>query len=163
MEGLKIRKAEREDLAVIMPVYDKARTFMRSRGNHSQWVNGYPSAEDLSVDIAQGNLYVGENCAGKIVLSFAFIIGEDSTYREIEGKWINDEPYGTIHRIASDGSIRHTLERCLEFCRRMQRNIRVDTHKDNAAMLEALRRTGFVRCGVIICRDGTPREAFQLI
>lgn len=161
-EDITIRKATSVDLEEILPVYDKARSHMRGSGNMTQWVNGYPSKEDLSRDIAKGNLYVGENENGRIVLAFAFIIGDDPTYREIDGKWLRDDPYGTIHRIASDGSGRRMLEKSIEFCRSLQPDIRIDTHKDNGPMLQALERAGFVRCGVIICADGTPREAFQI-
>lgn len=58
----------------------------------------------LRRDIAEGisHVVVSDN---KIVGTFVFIIGDEPTYSEIEGEWINDEPYGTIHRIASDGSV----------------------------------------------------------
>lgn len=162
MDELKIRRAVAEDLGDVMPIYDKARAFMRRSGNMKQWINGYPSEEDISRDISKGNLYVGENGEGRIVLAFAYITGEDPTYKEIEGSWIRDIPYGTIHRIASDGSCRHTLEKSVEYCLGIRSDLRIDTHKENRPMLEALKRAGFERCGVIICADGTPREAFQL-
>lgn len=162
MDEVKIRRAVAEDIPAVMPVYDKARAFMRRSGNMSQWINGYPSEDDISKDITKGNLYVGENGEGRIVLAFAFITGDDPTYRQIDGRWLRNNPYGTIHRIASDGSCRRTLEQSVEFCRSLQPDIRIDTHKDNAPMLRALKRAGFLHCGVIICADGTPREAFQL-
>ncbi len=42
-------------------------------------------------------------------VSFAFILGEDPTYQQIDGAWLNDQPYGTIHRIAGNGKIKGTF------------------------------------------------------
>lgn len=41
---------------------------------------------------------------GEIVGTFALFLGEDESYRVIEdGAWHLDQPYGTIHRLASNG------------------------------------------------------------
>lgn len=162
MFDIRFRHATREDIDTIVGIYDNARRFMRTKGNHSQWVNGYPAVVDIEKDIAEGNLYVGTDESDKPIVVFALIFGEDPTYKQIYGKWLNEDRYATIHRIASDGSRSGTFEKCIEYCQSMISNIRIDTHKDNLPMLNALKRRGFTHCGVIICRDGTPREAFQL-
>ncbi|MDE6498997.1 MAG: GNAT family N-acetyltransferase [Muribaculaceae bacterium] len=136
---------------------------MRSYGNLTQWAGAYPARADVEADVAAGNLYVAEDADGRVVMVFAFIPGEDPTYNRIEGAWFNDEVYGTIHRIATDGSVAQCFDRAVSFCLSRTDNIRIDTHRDNIPMLNALRRTGFTRCGVIICADGTPREAFQMV
>ena len=134
---------------------------MRATGNLTQWSDGYPSRTDVEADIAAGNLYVGED-AGGIVMAFAFILGDDPTYRIIEhGAWLNDLPYGTIHRLGSNGRRRGILASCAEFCFGLTDNLRTDTHADNRPMLTAVSRAGFIRCGIIRCRDGSPRIAFQ--
>ena len=162
METVNFRKASEGDLTVIMRIYESAKSFMRRSGNMAQWGNGYPGKEDILKDISLGNLYVGVDREGETVCVFAFIAGDDPTYAEIDGAWPDDEPYGTIHRIASSGKRGGTVEKCVEFCFQAVDNIRIDTHSDNLPMLKALERLGFTRCGVIICADGTPREAFQL-
>ena len=49
---------------------------------------------------------------GRFCGAFVFFIGEEPTYRIIEdGAWIDDGPYGTIHRVASDGTERGIFER----------------------------------------------------
>lgn len=157
-----IRKAVSDELAEIMRVYDSAREYMRSTGNMNQWVNGYPSMELVSGDIDSGNCYVGIDCAGHIAMVFAFIIGDDPTYDVIEdGAWPDNEPYGTIHRLASDGRYGRALERCCDFCKTKISNIRLDTHADNRPMQRAVARLGFSRCGIIYCSDGTPRIAYS--
>ncbi len=151
------------DVEEIMACYEKARHYMRVNGNHQQWINGYPSRELVMSDIDNGVSYVGVDETGDLVMAFAFIIGADPTYEVIEdGAWLNDLPYGTIHRLGSTGKYGGMLKECVSFCLTKVDNLRLDTHSDNKPMQRAADRLGFVRCGVIYCQDGTPREAYQL-
>lgn len=157
-----IRKSTVEDIEGIMPVYESAKAFMRSQGNLSQWTGGYPTVEVILQDIANGNHYVSVDDTGNILFVFTFIIGADPTYALIEdGQWVNDKPYGTIHRIASTASKANALRQCLSYCSQKIANIRIDTHADNFTMLIGLERSGFTRCGIIYTNDGSPRIAFQ--
>lgn len=155
-----IRKAAVEDIPRIMEIYDAARTAMRNSGNMQQWINGYPSEELVREDISRGVSYVG--CEGdELYCVFAFILGEDPTYAYIEdGAWPNDRPYGTIHRIGSDGRRSGIFTLCYEFCRGITENIRIDTHEDNAPMHHVLQKHGFNRCGIIYVADGSKRVAY---
>ena len=89
-----VRAAREQDLPRILTIYNVARRYMRAHGNTAQWVNGYPSEELLRQDLAAGQLYVLED-GGGVYAVFAFILGEDPTYRRIEGAWRDDSPYGT--------------------------------------------------------------------
>ena len=162
MKGrLTIRKGRLSDISAILTVYDASRRYMRATGNPTQWADGYPTIADVEADMAAGNCYVG-TLDGEIVMAFAFIIGDDPTYRIIEqGAWLNNRPYGTIHRLGSNGRMSGVLAACVEFCFGKIDNLRLDTHADNTPMLTAAGRLGFVRCGIIYCRDGSPRIAFQ--
>ena len=100
-----VRQAREQDLPRIMAIYDTARRYMRTNGNTVQWVNGYPSEALLRQDIRDGVLYVMEDGDG-VYAVFAFIIGDDPTYGHIEGAWRDGSPYGTIHRLGSDGTHR---------------------------------------------------------
>lgn len=155
-----IRKALKEDLEVIMPMYEQARVRMRKSGNLTQWVNGYPSEQLIRGDIERGNFFIVEN--GKEILgAFSMIIGEEPTYKEIDGNWLNEEPYGTIHRLLSSFKTKGIGEQCINYCLSLIPNIRIDTHADNHAMQAVIRRCGFRFCGIIRVADGTPRLAFQ--
>ena len=159
---IKIRLASEADLDSIMPVYDAARQFMRRNGNLTQWVNGYPSREQILTDIRSNVCYVGVDGEDRIAVVFALIHGDDPTYANIEdGEWLNALPYATIHRIASSGLYGGMMSRCVDFCFRQINNIRVDTHADNRQMNSALSRLGFTRCGIIRIADGSPRTAYQ--
>lgn len=159
---MRIRKATASDIDDMMQCYHTARQLMRASGNHRQWTDGYPSRELVAEDIAGGRSYVGVDDDGETVMAFALIIGEDPTYAVIEeGQWINDLPYGTIHRLGSNGKHHGIFKLCVDFCMRITRNLRLDTHADNVIMRHAAERLGFERCGIIYCTDGTPRIAYQ--
>ncbi len=158
---LTIRKTNLADLDRVMQLYDIGRDYMRASGNMLQWINGYPSRGLVKEDIANGESYVVEDDSG-IHAVFMFMQRTEPTYAYIEdGGWLNDLPYGTIHRIASDGVHRGILDICVEFCEKTIKNLRVDTHPDNMPMQRAIKRCGFTYCGVIYMEDGTPRIAFQ--
>lgn len=157
-----VRRVVIEDLDRILEIYAYARVFMAENGNPNQWGKTNPPAERLLEDIRLGNLYVLTK-AGKIRGVFAFLLGEDPTYREIfEGAWLSDAPYGTIHRIASDGS-GSIFPAALEWCKKQISHIRIDTHHDNKVMQHVVEKAGFQRCGIIYIADGTPRIAYELL
>lgn len=157
-----IRHSSIEDLDRIMHVYESAKKYMRSTGNLNQWSGGYPYRETIKEDIAHYCHYIAEDEEGNIFMVFSFIPGEDPTYHKIEeGKWLNDKPYGTIHRIASTGVRGGMLETCVKYCKEIIDNIRIDTHSENGPMQNALHRLGFQCCGIIYTTDGSPRLAFQ--
>jgi 3-methyladenine DNA glycosylase AlkD len=155
-----IRPAKTEDLDTIMNIYSIARKYMVDNGNPTQWPDSYPSQEILENDIQSGQLFVcKEN--DRIHGVFAFVTGPETTYSHIEGSWKNDDPYGTIHRIASDGTVKGVFGKCLDFCRKRISNIRIDTHSDNHTMRRLIEKNGFERCGIIYVRNGTPRIAYH--
>ena len=95
---------------------------------------------------------------------FAFIIGEDPTYRIIEnGEWKSDTLYGTIHRLASTGYTKNVFHEVMNFCLQKISHIRADTHEDNLIMQNLLLKEGFEECGIIYVRDHTLRKAYQYI
>ena len=156
---MKIRLANKEDLKAIEQIYENARQFMRSNGNFSQWGNSYPSVGIIQADIKQKCLYVVEDEAIQAV--FTLIMGEDPTYLEIDGAWLNDRSYATLHRIASRGTQKGIFKLIIEFSWSICPNLLIDTHKDNKPMRHLIEKNGFVYCGIIIVGDGTPRLAYQ--
>ena len=159
---MEIRKTTFEDLDKINEIYAIARRFMKDTGNPNQWRDDKPLVSDILNDIEKGNSYVVlEN--GEIAGVFAFILGEDPTYGYIEdGNWLIDEPYGTIHRIASSGKYRGVFDAAVDFGLTIMDNIRIDTHHDNKVMQHLLGRKGFSRCGIIYLLNGEQRIAYQL-
>lgn len=157
---MEIRKSVMEDLEEILGVYAYAREVMKRTGNPNQWKDTNPKRETIVLDIENGNHYtVWED--GQICGVFSFIIGEDSTYSYIEGEWLNDEIYGTVHRVASSGKKKGVLDEILHFCESKISNVRIDTHDDNKIMQHLLDKNGYKECGIIYVQDGSPRWAYQ--
>jgi len=158
---MEIRKSTPEDIDPIMNCINTARQMMRAGGNNVQWTNGYPSKELMLDSIKNGfNFLIFEN--DEVVATFDFIIGDDPNYAAIEnGSWLNDEKYGVIHRLASNGKAKGVAQFCFEWCFSQFPNIRIDTHETNIAMQKVLEKLGYKKCGIIYVADGTPRLAFQ--
>lgn len=159
-----IRKATPNDLPRMMQLFEEAKGIMRRSGNLHQWTGGYPSEQQISQEIADGNSYLCiEPATQQVVATFAFILTGEPTYARIDGgEWLDDErPYGVIHRLASTptshGVAVHVFDWCLERCR----NLRIDTHRDNRIMQHLLLKYGFSYCGIIYLRNGDERLAYQ--
>lgn len=157
-----VRNAHWEDLPRIEEIYAYARGFMAQTGNPNQWGKTTPQTRQLEEDICKGNLYVMVN-KNRIHGVFYFFIGEDPTYSVIyDGAWHSDTPYGTIHRIAGDGS-GGVLATAVAFGKQRIHHLRIDTHEDNKIMQKAIAKQGFSRCGIIHLENGSPRIAYDLL
>ncbi len=154
-----IRKTMLSDLDAVEKIYDCARAFMANSGNPTQWSGGYPSRELVEEDIEKGISYICES-DGVPVAVFCFFEGIDPTYLKIyEGQWLNDAPYGVVHRIASVK--KGAGSKCLEYCYEKCGNVRIDTHTDNIPMQNLLKKHGYKYCGIIYLLNGEERIAFQ--
>ena len=160
MNKMTVRPAAKEDLSRIFEIYDIAKHFMWNNGNPTQWAPNYPAQEQLESDIAAGHLFVVSD-ESQIHGVFAFILGEDPTYAIIEqGSWRSDSPYGTIHRVASDGS-GGILRIALDYAQTKANHLRIDTHEDNKPMQHLVEKYGFSKRGIIYASNGTPRLAYD--
>ena len=167
MKPFKIRNATECDIGRIMEIYAAARAFMEQHGNPFQWgPTGWPPESLVQSDIAQGKSYVCER-EGRVVGVFFYDYGKDiePTYARIEdGAWLDDGPYGVVHRIASDGSAKGVGSTCLNWALDQCRHLRIDTHGDNVVMRRLLEKLGFTHCGTIFVEeDDYPRLAFEKV
>lgn len=158
---MEIRKSLKSDLDQIMELFEQARIFMRENGNPNQWKNNHPPVSLIESDIEKEISYV---CVedDSVVGTFMFYEGVDETYYKIyDGEWLNDDPYGVIHRIASSTKTRGVATFCLSWCYSQCTNLKIDTHEDNIPMQNLLRKNGFKKCGTIYLKNGEERIAFQ--
>ncbi len=155
-----IRPAETADRDAILALYENARHFMHTHGNPTQWINGYPSWDLLSEDIARGELYVMEDGTG-IYGVFLLTCAEEPAYAFIHGRWRTARPYATIHRICGNGVRRGVFAEAAAFAAARCARIRVDTHENNLPMQRAVLRAGFRFAGVIRLQNGDPRLAYE--
>lgn len=156
-----VRRAVKADFLRILEIYAHARAFMARTGNPDQWGTNYPPEEMLRQDIEMGTLYVVEE--SDICGVFAYFTEPDPTYAYIEeGSWMDGSPYGTIHRVAADGS-GGVFPAVLRYALSRNSHVRIDTHRDNHVMQHVLEKNGFSRRGIIYLEDGDPRIAYERV
>ena len=158
---MKIKKAIHTDYDRIMQIYRTAQNYMIQSGNPDQWGHFYPQPELIKKDISEGACHILYDEDG-VHAVFAMFTDSEPTYTYIEdGEWLNDEPYITIHRVASDGS-RHGVIKCvIDYAKSLFDNIRIDTHAQNTTMQRQLEKNGFKKCGTIYLENGSSRIAYQ--
>ena len=164
---MEIRHSSEDDFLSIMNIYDYARHFMADHGNPNQWgPTNWPPKALIHDDIAARKSYVciHEN---EIVGTFFYDFGTDiePAYHIIEdGAWLCTEPYGVVHRIAGNGSVKGIGSFCIEWAFRQCGHLRIDTHGDNRVMQNLLSKQGFIHCGTIyVPEDKYPRLAYEKI
>ena len=157
-----VRPARIQDVADILNVIEEAKAFMVSTGNTQQWQGAYPAAEHIEADIAHRGGYVVEE-EGRVVGYFAFLASPEPTYACIYGgRWLDDaQPYHVIHRIAALKATRGIFHTVMDYCALWEKNLRVDTHRDNRVMQHLLLQHGFTYCGIIHLASGDERLAYQ--
>ncbi len=148
------RKATLNDLCRIMQIINGAIANLRDQGSN-QWQNGYPNEEVLRADIENENCVV---CVSDdtIVGLAVIIFGEDPSYGEIDGAWLSDLPYASVHRVATSTDARGKgissaiIAYCEELCvSNGTMSIRMDTHEVNLPMRALLKKLNYTECGVI--------------
>lgn len=153
-------------------ITEQAKRQLRDLGL-DQWQKGYPSREVWTEDARKGCTYLAMEDE-EILGIFAFQTTPDASYNVIDGSWLTDGSYASMHRVCvADGckgkgvagrmfdcGFRMALE--LGFA-----SVRIDTHPGNLPMQRALAKSGFVCCGRIRLvggsEDGDLRIAFEKI
>lgn len=158
---MRIRKTTLNDLPRVLEIYQGARDYMARNGNPTQWGQTNPPAERVEQDILEGKSYVCEK-DGQVMAVFYYAVEEEPTYDKIyDGAWLNDTPYGVLHRVAVAQQERGVGSFVAQWALQQYNNIRIDTHENNQAMRKMLEKNGFSYCGKIIIQDGSERLAFQ--
>ena len=154
MKNPTIRCAEPRDLPAILTVVDHARAAIRAL-DIDQWQDGYPEPEVIEADIAGGIGHVFE-VEGRVAGYMALAGAPEAVYAHIDGAWISDGPYLTVHRMCIDDGFRGTglSGRMLAFAEETARkkglgSLRADTHRGNIVMQKLLARCGLERCGEV--------------
>lgn len=149
------RYATNHDLSEIMTIINEAKVFLKQSGS-SQWQGDYPNENTILTDINNKHalvLVVDNQIAGYA----ASIIGEEPTYKEINGTWKNDnDPYATFHRLAISSNYRGMHLASFMFSDLISimssqgvRNFRIDTSCKNAIMQHLALKHNFVERGII--------------
>lgn len=164
---MELRRSIKEDIPEIMVIIKKAQEYLKSQGIN-QWQTGYPTSETIQSDIDEGISYVLTNDK-KIVGTTALSFDGEETYDKVhDGEWLTHGDYAVIHRLAVDmesgrkGIAGEILKGVEMICRdRDVVSIKVDTHRENMAMQNFLKKNGFTFCGIIYIKDANERFAFE--
>lgn len=138
---------------------------MGREGKH-QWDENYPTRCNIENDVKNGTAYV-MLMNGQIVAYGASVFTGEPAYKEINGKWLTDEPYVVLHRLAvAEEAKGHGIG--LFYMNEVEKlalaagvkSFKIDTNHDNSRMLRLLEKTGFTFCGKIRYPRGE-RIAFE--
>lgn len=161
-----LRHAKKEEAEECYKILNEGRMYQRSMG-FNQWLDDYPVAETVLDDIKDGIGYVFADENGLFGYCAIVFTGEP-VYPAIEGKWLTDNPYGVVHRIAFSDSCRgkgisHEVFGLIkDFCLSQGADsVRIDTMKENKVMRHVVEREGFSYCGIVYYH-GSPRLAYEL-
>jgi hypothetical protein len=104
-----------------------------------------------------------------IVACAAIVFGAEPAYTDIKGKWLTNDDYAIVHRVAVSNvakgkGIATLLFKMIEdLC--LQHNvfsIRVDTNFDNIPMLKIMDKLNYTLCGEIFF-IGAMRKAYEKV
>ena len=164
--------AKQEHFAALCAITDAAKAQLKGLGL-DQWQKGYPSPEVWQGDIERGVTWVAVE-KGEVLGAFMFSVDPDPSYAKIDGAWLTDGPYGSMHRVcvAEAAKGRGVAGALFDHGFALAKaagmpSMRIDTHGGNVPMKRALAKAGFTPCGEIIlvggCEDGDPRDAYEKI
>lgn len=165
-----IRKATTLDIDEILRIVEDARIQIKAL-DFKQWTNNYPNYETFKNDILNDELYVIVYNK-KVVGMMALVKALNLDYNKIDGKWLSNTKYYTIHRLAIKKEYRHlTLAQELfnyayKIALNDSVNLRIDTHPKNAPMINLITKMGYSYCGkIILLNEKTEplRLAYELI
>ena len=158
---MKLVKAKEKDIHRSMELIEQARTFLRENGV-DQWQDGYPDEAVVRADAAAGLPVYG----GRVGYLCADFDGEPA-YGGIEGRWLSEQPYVVVHRLALDNAVKgrglasqvFRLVEELALARGVH-SFKIDTQTDNKRMRHLLEKNGFQYCGTILF-DGDKKLAYE--
>ena len=161
-----LRETKVNEIEDVMKIIDGAKLYFKVVGIN-QWQDGYPNSDTICDDINNHEAYVLED-DGKIIGTCMITINGEKTYNVIDGKWLDNQPYICVHRIAVDRSVKGKglakiiLDQAIALHPQFH-SVRMDTHYDNMSMQRFLDKYGFTYCGEITLENGDPRRGYEKI
>ena len=101
---MEIVVAQPEHVDAVVAITEQARANMAAMGI-DQWQCGYPDRCTWEADVVAGAAYVALD-EGQVVAVFRYADEPEAAYETLEGEWLTDGPYATVHRCAVDPTCR---------------------------------------------------------
>lgn len=161
------RKASLTEQSQIWDILQGA-IIRRKEDGSNQWQDGYPNPEVVRKDIKNGVGFV--LAAGETIVGYsAVMVNDEPEYAKIEGKWLTDEDFVVVHRVAVSESYlgKGFAKKMFGFIEEYARgnniySIKADTNFDNVAMMKIFDKLGYVYCGEVYF-NGSPRKAYEKV
>lgn len=158
MKRMQIRKANLDDLEMILTILKDGRNQLAERGV-DQWQGDYPNAQHIKEDIENGYAYLVKSNDDQTVGTVAIVNSPDHVYDHINGEWlINTQDYVTIHRVAIHSShagkgyaskLFTNIIDYLEKHRPEVKSVRLSTNENNLVMQHLAEKSGFKKVGTM--------------
>ena len=168
---MKLTPTTQSEIPAIMDIIADAQKYLAEL-NIDQWQDGYPTQEQIELDITNEDSYVVVNDDDKVMGTSVFTTKSEPTYKEVDEGWLtpDDAKYGVIHRLAVSDQFRgagvgkFVFTTCEEQLIELNiKSMRIDTHRDNKGMQHMLKKRGYEYCGVIYLDSGAERLAYEKI
>ena len=164
--------AESKHLEQLSVITEQAKAQLKGM-DVDQWQKGYPNREVWQQDIEEKVSYVAVE-GDTVMGAFMLLTSDEPSYAKIEGSWLTDTPYASLHRVCVSNHCKGSgvAGKMFEFAFIKAKELgfasmRIDTHPQNRSMLSAIAKAGFIRCGDIRIKggseDGDLRVAFEKI
>jgi len=161
------RRALPADQSRIWDILQQA-IIRRKEDGSKQWQDGYPNPDVVRNDIEKGIGFVLTE-DDTVVGYTAVLINDEPAYAGIEGKWLTNEDFVVVHRVAISqehlgkglsGKIMAFVE---DYAVEHQvYSVKADTNFDNPAMMKIFEKRGYIYCGEVYFR-GSPRRAYEKV
>ena len=163
----KFRKAEITDINTIWELLQRA-ILRRKEDGSNQWQDGYPNLDVVKKDVDHGSGFVLTD--EDIIVGYcAVMVNDEPEYANIQGKWLTDDDFVAIHRVAisetylGKGLAKKIMLHVEEYAvSNGIFSIKADTNFDNIAMLKVFEKLGYIFCGEVYFRN-SPRKAYEKI
>jgi GNAT superfamily N-acetyltransferase len=140
----------------------------RKKDGSDQWQDGYPNPEVVAQDIQKGIGHVLTS-NNNIIGYSAVIFNDEPAYKGIEGRWLTNDDFIVVHRVAvSENHLgRGLAKKMFEFIEEIALandiySIKVDTNFDNIPMMKVFEKSGYTYCGEVYFR-GSARRAYEKV
>ena len=141
------RKAELSEIAPIWEILQQAIRRRKEDGSN-QWQDGYPNPEVIQKDIEKGEGFVLAD--GETIIGYsAVLINDEPAYSTIEGKWLTNDDFVVMHRVAISEKY---LGKGLAKLSNNIYSVKADTNFDNIAMMKIFENLGYIYCGEVFFR-----------
>jgi GNAT superfamily N-acetyltransferase len=162
-----LRKAVISEQQAIWDILQQA-IERRKQDGSEQWQNGYPNEQTVQDDITNGYAYVLID-NNEVIAYAAIISGVEPAYNDIKGKWLTNDDYVVVHRVATSNEVKgkglatHLFKMIEDLCIEQKiYSIKVDTNFDNMPMMRILDKLNYVYCGEIFF-SGAFRKAYEKV